>query len=177
MTQYGELTFRRPVSILFPFPAEGVRVMKVILQETLEGIGHLVDLSDGFARNYLLPRRKALEANSRNIKAFEHAKRVMAEKAKKERLEIEALAKKISAVSLTVIAQVGKDDKMFGSVTAKDIAEGLAEQGFTVDRRKIQLAQPIKELGTFTVPVKLPRDITASVTVHVVKKQEPEASA
>jgi large subunit ribosomal protein L9 len=180
MTQYGELTFRRPVSILFPFPAEGVRVMKVILQETLEGIGHLgdlIDVSDGFARNYLLPRRKALEANSRNIKAFEHAKRVMAEKAKKERLEIEALAKKISAVSLTVIAQVGKDDKMFGSVTAKDIAEGLAEQGFTVDRRKIQLAQPIKELGTFTVPVKLPRDITASVTVHVVKKQEPEASA
>ncbi len=154
--------------------------MKVILRETLEGIGHLGDLvevADGFARNYLLPRGKALEANSRNIKAFEHAKRVMAEKAKKERLELEALAKKISAVSLTITAQVGKDDKMFGSVTAKDIAEGLAEQGFTVDRRKIQLAQPIKELGTFTVPVKLPRDITASVTVHVVKKQEPETAA
>lgn len=154
--------------------------MKVILQETLEGVGHLgdlIDVSDGFARNFLLPRHKALEASSRNIKAVEHAKRVTAEKARKEKLEIEARAKQISAVSLTVTAQVGKDDKMFGSVTVKDIAEGLAEQGFTVDRRKIQLGQPIKELGTFTVPIKLPRDVTASVAVHVVKKQEAESPA
>jgi len=149
--------------------------MKVILQETVEGLGHvgdLLDVSDGFARNYLLPRRKALEASSRNVKAFEHVKRVSAEKARKEKLQIEAVAKKISAVSLTVTAQVGKDDKMFGSVTVKDIVEGLAEHGFEVDRRRIQLAQPIKELGTFTVPVKLHRDVTASVSVMVVKKQE-----
>ncbi len=152
--------------------------MKVILQETLEGVGHLGDVlevSDGFARNYLLPRKKASEANSRNIREFEHAKRVMAEKAKKERLEIEVHAQKLSSVSLTIYAQVGKDDKMFGSVTSKDITEGLAEQGFTVDRRKVQLPQPIKELGTFTVPVKLPREVTAAVTVRVVKKQEGEA--
>jgi len=149
--------------------------MKVILQETVEGLGHvgdLLDVSDGFARNYLLPRRKALEASSRNVKALEHAKRVTAEKARKEKLQVEAFAKKISAVSLTVTAQVGKDDKMFGSVTVKDIVEGLAEHGFEVDRRKVQLAQPIKELGTFTVPVKLHRDVTASVSVSVVKKQE-----
>ncbi len=149
--------------------------MKVILQETVEGLGHvgdLLDVSDGFARNYLLPRRKALEASSRNVKALEHVKRVSAEKARKEKLQIEAVAKKISAVSLTVTAQVGKDDKMFGSVTVKDIVEGLAEHGFEVDRRRIQLAQPIKELGTFTVPVKLHRDVTASVSVMVVKKQE-----
>ncbi len=154
--------------------------MKVILQETLEGVGNLgdlIDVSDGFARNFLLPRRKALEASNRNIKEVEHAKRATAEKARKEKLEIEAQAKKISAVSLTITAQVGKDDKMFGSVTVKDIAEGLAGQGFTVDRRKIQLGQPIKELGTFTVPVKMPRDVTASVAVHVVKKQEAEAPA
>jgi large subunit ribosomal protein L9 len=152
--------------------------MKVILQETLEGVGNLGDLLDvspGFARNYLLPRKKAVEASSRNIKEVEHAKRVTAEKAKKERLEIEAFAKKVATVSLTIPAQVGKDDKMFGSVTAKDIAEGLAEQGYTVDRRKIQLAQPIKELGTFAIAVKLPRDVSASISVHVVKKQEPEA--
>ena len=152
--------------------------MKVILQETLEGVGHLGDLinvADGFARNFLLPRRKAIEANSRSIKAFEHAKRVVAEKAKKEKLEIETHAKKVSAVTLTIEAQVGKDDKMFGSVTAKDIAEGLATQGFTVDRRKIQLAQPIKELGTVPVPIKMPREVTATVTVRVVKKQEPES--
>ena len=154
--------------------------MKVILQETMEGVGHLGDLvnvSDGYARNFLLPRNKAVEANSRNIKAFEHAKRVAAERAKKEKLEIEAQAKKVSAVAITVNVQVGKDDKMFGSVTAKDIAEGLAEQGLTVDRRKIQLAQPIKELGTFTVPIKLPRDVTAAVTVRVLKKQESETAS
>ena len=153
--------------------------MKVILQETLDGVGHLGDLinvADGFARNYLLPRGKAVEANSRSIKAFEHAKRVTAEKAKKEKLEIESHAKKLSAVSLTIEAQAGKDDKMFGSVTSKDIAEGLAVQGFTVDRRKIQLAHPIKELGTVTVPIKMPRDVMATVTVNVVKKQEPETA-
>jgi large subunit ribosomal protein L9 len=151
--------------------------MKVILQETLEGVGHLGDLinvKDGFARNYLIPRRKAVEADSRSIKAFEHVKRVAAEKAKKEKLEIEAHAKKVSAVSLTIEMQAGKDDKLFGSVTAKDIAEGLAAQGVTVDRRKIQLAHPIKELGTVAVPIKMPRDVMATVKVHVVKKQEAE---
>lgn len=153
--------------------------MKVILKENVEGVGHLgdlLDVSDGFARNYLLPRQKALEASTRNVKALEHAKRVLSEKAKKEKLEIEDLAKKMSAVSLTITAQVGKDDKLFGSVTVKDIAEGLAEQGYTVDRRKIQLAQPIKELGTVAVAVKLHREVTATVAVHVVKKQEPEAA-
>ena len=154
--------------------------MKVILQETMEGVGHLgdlIDVKDGFARNFLLPRRKAVMANDRNIKAFEHAKRVAGEKAKKEKLEIEAHAKKMSAVTLTIQAQVGKDDKMFGSVTVKDIADGLAEQGYQVDRRKIQLAHPIKEVGTFTVPVKLPRDVHAAITVRVIKKQEAETAA
>ena len=148
--------------------------MKVILQETLEGVGHLgdlLDVSDGFARNYLLPRGKALEANTRNVKAIEHAKRLTAAKAKKEKLGFEAFAKQISAVSLTITVKVGKDDKMFGSVTSKDLAEGLAEQGVTVDRRKILLDQPIKELGTVSVPVKLHRDVTATVAVHVIKKE------
>lgn len=153
--------------------------MKVILQETMEGVGHLgdlLDVKDGYARNFLLPRKKAVLADSRSIKAFEHIKRVAAERAKKEKVEIETHAKSISAVSLTMETKVGKDDKMFGSVTVKDIAEGLAEKGFVVDRRKIQLEQPIKELGTFTVPIKLPRDVTATVIIHVVKKQEAEAA-
>lgn len=153
--------------------------MKVILQETMEGVGHLgdlLDVKDGYARNFLIPRKKAVLADSRSIKAFEHIKRVAAERAKKEKVEIETHAKSISAVSLTVETKVGKDDKMFGSVTVKDIAEGLAEKGFVVDRRKIQLEQPIKELGTFTVPIKLPRDVTATVVIHVVKKQEAEAA-
>ena len=153
--------------------------MKVILQENVEGVGHLGDLLDvsaGYARNYLLPRKKALEANPRNVKALEHAKRVMAERAKKEKLEIENQAKKLSALTVTVIAKVGKDDKLFGSVTAKDIADDLAAQGHTVDRRKIQLAQPIKELGTHAVPIKLHREVTATVSVVVVQKQEAEAA-
>lgn len=149
--------------------------MKVILQETVEGVGHLgdlLDVSDGYARNFLLPRRKALEANTRNIKALEHVKRITAEKAKKERLEYEELATRVSAVSVTITAKVGKDDKMFGSVTSKDVAEGLAEQGHRIDRRKIVLDHPIKELGTFRVPVKLYKDVLASVAVHVVKKEK-----
>ena len=152
--------------------------MKVILQENVEGVGHLgdiLDVSDGFARNFLLPRRKAMEANPRNVKALEHAKRVMAEKAKKEKLGVEEFAKKVSAIPLTIPMQVGKDNKLFGSVTAKDLEDALATEGVTVDRRKIQLGQPIKELGTFTVPIKLHREVTASVSVHVVAKQEAEA--
>ena len=153
--------------------------MKVILQETMEGVGHLGDLIDvknGYARNFLLPRKKAVLADSRSIKAFEHIKRVAGERAKKEKSEIEAHAKSISAVAITIQAQVGKDDKMFGAVTAKDIAEALAQKGFTVDRRKIQLDQPIKDLGTITVPIKLPRDVTATVAIHVVRKHEAEAA-
>jgi large subunit ribosomal protein L9 len=161
--------------MIFAFPHGGVR-MKVILQENIEGVGHLgdlLDVSDGFARNYLLPRGKALDANPRNVKAFEHTKRLMAEKVKKDKLELDGYAKKISSVTLTIPAQVGKDDKLFGSVTAKDIAEGLSAHGLSIDRRKIQLAQPIKELGTHTVPVKLHRDVTANVSVAVVRKQGP----
>ncbi len=149
--------------------------MKVILKENVEGlgdIGDLLDVSDGFARNYLLPRQKALEASTRNVKTLGHSKRVVAEKARKERVEVEAFAKKLSTASLSFTVQVGKEDKLFGSVTAKDIEEELGAKGFPVDRRKIQLDQPIKELGTCTVPIKLHRDVTASVTVTVVKKQE-----
>lgn len=149
--------------------------MKVILKENVEGlgdIGDLLDVSDGFARNYLLPRQKALEASTRNVKTLEHSKRVVAGRARKERLGLEAFAKKLSTASLSFTVQVGKEDKLFGSVTAKDIEEELGAKGFPVDRRKIQLDQPIKELGTCTVPIKLHRDVTASVTVTVVKKQE-----
>jgi len=154
--------------------------MKVILKEHIEGVGHLGDVmevSDGFARNFLLPRKKALEANSRNVKAFEHATRVIVEKAKKEKIELEAHARTISAVSLTITMKAGKDGKLFGSVTSKDIEEGLAEKGVTIDRKKIQLAQPIKALGTVVVPIKLHRDVTATVSIEVMKKQEEETAA
>jgi large subunit ribosomal protein L9 len=153
--------------------------MKVLLKEHVEGVGHLGDVlevSDGFARNFLLPRKKAIEASERSVREFEHFKRVMAEKARKEKIELEAHAKKISAVSLTFTMQAGKDGKLFGSVTSKDIEEGLAEKGFTIDRKKIHLAHPIKALGTVEVPVKLHRDVTATVSVEVVKKQDEETA-
>jgi large subunit ribosomal protein L9 len=153
--------------------------MKVLLKEHIEGVGHLGDVlevADGFARNYLLPRKKAIEANERNVREFEHHKRIMAEKARKEKLELEAYAKKLSAVSLSFTMQAGKDGKLFGSVTSKDIEEGLAGKGFAIDRKKIQLAQPIKVLGTVAVPIKLHRDVTATVSVEVLKKQEEAAT-
>ena len=153
--------------------------MKVILREDVDGVGNIGDVLEvarGFARNYLIPRNKAVEATSRSLKTIEHAKRVIGEKARKEKASIEEYGKQVSATAVTISVNVGKDDKMFGSVTVKDIAERLAEQGFTVDRRKIQLDHPIKELGTFTVPIKLPRDVTATVMVHVVKKQEAETA-
>ena len=154
--------------------------MKVLLKEHIEGVGHLGDVlevSDGFARNFLLPRKKAIEASERSVREFEHYKRIMAEKARKEKIELEEHAKKISSVSLTFTMQAGKDGKLFGSVTSKDIEEGLAEKGFTIDRKKIHLAHPIKVLGTVEVPVKLHRDVTATVSVEVVKKQDEEAAA
>ena len=154
--------------------------MKVILQQTMEGVGHLgdiLDVSDGYARNFLLPRGKAMVASDKNVKSLEHLKRVTGEKAKKEKLEVESYAKTLTTAPVTIVVQVGKDNKLFGSVTSKDLEEALAAQGHSVDRRKIQLGQPIKELGTFTVPVKLHRDITASLSVHVVAKQEPAAAA
>lgn len=153
--------------------------MKVLLKEHIEGVGHLGDVlevSDGFARNFLLPRKKAIEASERNVSEFEHHRRIVAEKARKEKIELEAHAKSISAVSLTFTMQAGKDGKLFGSVTSKDIEEGLAGKGFAIDRKKIQLPQPIKALGTTAVAIKLHRDVTATVSVEVARKQGEEAA-
>jgi large subunit ribosomal protein L9 len=150
--------------------------MKVILREDVDGVGNIGDLLEvapGYARNYLLPRNKAVEATSRNLKTIEHAKRVIGEKAKKEKALVEEYAKKVSAVALTIPVRVGKDDKLFGSVTTKDIGEALAAQGIDLDKRKIHLDHPIKELGTFTVPIKLHSQVTAMVQVTVAKAETP----
>src|SRR6266568_4423381 len=141
--------------------------MKVILREDVQGVGNIGDILDvasGYARNYLFPRNKAVEATGRSLKTVEHAKRVIAEKARKEKASLEEFAKKISAVAVTIPVQVGKDDKLFGSVTAKDIAEAMAAQG-------IEVGHPIKELGTVSVPVKLHSQVTTTVRVTVVKSE------
>ena len=147
--------------------------MKVILQENVDNLGYvgdILDVANGYARNYLLPQKKALEANMRNVKALEHAKRVTGHKAKEVEQGLKGEAEKLSGVSLTFPVQTGKDDKLFGSITSKDIEEGLMAEGFEVDRRKIQLPQPLKELGASTVDIKLFRDITAQITVTLVKR-------
>ena len=147
--------------------------MKVILREDVQGVGNIGDILEvapGYARNFLFPRNKAVEATGRSLKAIEHAKRVVGEKARKEKAVLEEVAKKVSAIAVTIPVQVGKDDKLFGAVTAKDIAEALVAQGVEVDKRKIELGHPIKELGTVSVPIKLHSQVTATVNVTVVKR-------
>lgn len=154
--------------------------MKVILREDVQGVGNIGDVLEvarGYARNYLLPRNKAVEATGRNLKSVEHAKRVITDKARKEKGEIEEYAKKVSATAVTITAQVGRDDKLFGSVTTKDIAEALAAKGIEVDKRKIHLDHPIKELGTTSVSVKLHSQVTATVSVTVAKAEAPAEAA
>ncbi|GJL68706.1 MAG: 50S ribosomal protein L9 [Nitrospirales bacterium] len=151
--------------------------MKVILQENVEGLGYLGDVltvAKGYARNYLLPRKKAVLAEERQVKLLQHVKRQIDQKAKKELESLGESGKNLSKISLTFEVQTGKDDKLFGSVTSKDVAERLAAQGVEVDRRKIHLPQPLKELGTFSVAVKLHRDVVPKINVTLVKKDAEE---
>ena len=149
--------------------------MKVILQEniaSLGDVGDVLDVADGYARNFLLPRKKALEANPRNVKALEHIKRITAHKAKQLEQDIRTVADTLSGVSIAFPVQTGKDDKLFGAITARDIEARLVADGFDVNRRNIHLAQPLKELGTFPISIKLHQGITANVSVSLVKHGE-----
>jgi large subunit ribosomal protein L9 len=152
--------------------------MKVILREDVEDVGNIGDVLEvapGFARNYLIPGNKAVEATTRSLKAIEHAKRVIGEKAKKEKAALEEYGKKVSATSITIPVNVGKDDKLFGSVTTKDIADLLLAQGIDIDKRKIQLPHAIRELGTTKVSIKLNSQVTTEINVTVVRAQVPDA--
>ncbi len=153
--------------------------MKVILQEDVKSLGKMGDVvntSDGYARNYLIPKKLAVEANVKNVKSLEHEKKKLDDKAKKIRTEAQGLAGKLSAVSLTLRAKAGEEEKLFGSITNKDIAEALKEQGIDVDRKKILLDEPIKRLGSYTVGVKVHPDVTAQVNVSVVPETEGEGT-
>jgi large subunit ribosomal protein L9 len=146
--------------------------VKVILRTDVEKVGRAGDLLEvkrGFARNFLFPRQLAAEATVHNVRALEHQKRVIADRLRKELKELEAFAQKINGVSVTIPVQVGEEGKLFGSVTNRDIAEALAREGIELDKRKIQLEDPIKEEGLFTVPVSLHREVTAHLKVNVVK--------
>jgi large subunit ribosomal protein L9 len=145
--------------------------MKVFLKEDVKNlgrIGEVVTVSDGYARNFLLPKKMAVEANTKNIKEFEHHKRVLQERAAKISADLKTQAEKLSAVSLTIKAKAGEEEKLFGSVTNMDIAEALKEAGYDVDKKKIVLDEPIKRLGEYTVEVKIDAEISAQVKVNVV---------
>lgn len=148
--------------------------MKVILQENLENLGHIGDIvkvAPGYARNYLLPKGFALLANEKNTKAMEHAKRQLEYKKNKVLEQAKAIAAKIEGITLTLLHQAGEEGKLFGSVTNMELAEQLKVQGVEIDRKKIALADPIKQLGEYTVTVKVHPEVTADLKV-VVNKPE-----
>ncbi len=152
--------------------------MKVILKEDVKDLGEMgsiVEVKIGYGRNYLLPRNLAVEANPKNLRQFEHEKKNILVKAKKVRQSMQDVADQISKISLTIEAQAGEEDKLFGSVTAKDIAEAIAQQGVEIDKRKVILEEPIKRLGSYEVTVKVHKDVTASVKVEVKKSGTEEA--
>ena len=144
--------------------------MKVILKDDVKNVGNMgqiVNVSDGYARNYLVPRGLAVEASSKNIKSVEHEKRIIQEKAKKIKKSAEELSESISKLTLVIKAHAGEEGKLFGSVTTMDIAELLKNEGFEIDKKKISIEEPIKRLGTHTVNVKIHPEIIANVTVQV----------
>ena len=147
--------------------------MQIILQEDVEKLGNRgeeVEVAEGYARNYLLPRKLAMEANAGNLKRLERMRTTFAKREATERGDAEKLAESLNGVSISLTRKAGESDQLFGSVNAADIAEALAAQGFTVDKRKIQLTDPIKLIGEYQVPVKLHRDIVANVKLNVTKE-------
>jgi len=152
--------------------------MKVILKEDVKNLGimgSVVDVANGYGRNFLIPRNLAVEANPNNLNQIKHEKNIIDIKSKKIIRSAEDLAKQISGITLSIEAQSGEEDKLFGSVTSKDIAEALSKQGVEIDKRKINLEEPIKRLGTYTVSVKIHHDVSANVTVEVKKAISAEA--
>ncbi len=150
--------------------------MKVILKEDVQNlgiIGTVVDVANGYGRNYLIPHKLAVEANPKNINEFEHQKKIILAKAEKIKVAAGDVADKISALSIVIEAKAGEEDKLFGSVTTKDIADEAAKQGIEIDKRKIILKEPIKSLGTHDVSVKVHQDVTATLKVEV----KPEGPA
>jgi large subunit ribosomal protein L9 len=148
--------------------------MQIILQEDVEKLGNrgeLVDVAPGYARNFLLPRKLALEATPGNMKRLERMRATFAKKEATEKADAQKLAEMLAGVSLAFTRKAGENDQLFGSVTAGDISEALAAQGYTIDKRKIVLADPIKIIGDYDIPVKLHREVTTTVKL-AVKKEE-----
>ncbi|HEY8341856.1 MAG TPA: 50S ribosomal protein L9 [Calditerricola sp.] len=147
--------------------------MKVIFLKDVKGQGkkgEVKNVSDGYARNYLIPRGLAVEATESNLKTLEAQKRSEAKRKAQELAEAKALAEKLEKTTVTIAAKAGEGGRLFGAVTSKQIAEALAKQNLAVDKKKILLDEPIRALGTWRVPVKLHPDVTAHLVVTVVEE-------
>ena len=147
--------------------------MKVILKEDIPKLGRMgqtVEVARGYGRNYLLPQGKAIVATSKNVKALEHERMLIQRKADLARKEAEGLAGKIKGMTLTLTRKVVEEDKLYGSVSVSDIAQALEEAGVEIERKLIKLDEPIKSLGEFKVAIKAHHDVTAELTVQVVKE-------
>jgi large subunit ribosomal protein L9 len=151
--------------------------MEVILKEDVIKLGHrgdVVKVADGYGRNYLLPGKLAIEATAANKAVIDQMKASAVRKTAKEKVEAEQLSTQLDALELVFERKVGEHDHLFGSVTSGDIAHALEAKGFTIDRRKISLEDPLKTIGEYHVPVKLHREVTSHVKV-TVKCDQPEA--
>ncbi len=145
--------------------------MKVILKEDVKNLGaagSIVNVADGYARNFLIPRNLAVEASSRNIKALEQERKKIEDAARKAKESAQELSNRLSSLTVQIMAKAGEEGKLFGSITNADISEALKREGFDVDRKRIMLEEPIKRLGTYTVNVKVYQDIIVPVNINVV---------
>lgn len=149
--------------------------MEVILREDIEKLGtrgQLVKVAAGYARNYLLPRRLAVAASDSNRKIVEQERQAHLRREAKETADASDLAKMMSTVNITIAQKAGDNDQLFGSVTSRDIGEALEKQGYTIDRRKILLADPIRQLGEHKVTIRLHREVSVEIPVTIVKEEE-----
>ena len=148
--------------------------MEIILKEDVDHLGSrgdMVKVADGYARNYLLPQKKAVLATESNRKIIEQEREAHLRRDAKLKVEFEGQAKLIEGTVITILQRVGENDQLFGSVTAQNIADQLELKGFTIERRKIQLDEPIRTLGEHQVAIRLHRDVTAHITVNVNKEE------
>ena len=147
--------------------------MEVILKKSVEGLGapgDVLNVADGYARNYLLPMQLAVHATERNRRYLEHQKRVINQEESKNREHAREIAAQISGVTCTLKRRAGENDRLFGSVTSMDVAEAVRAEGFELERRFFELAEPIRELGVFMVPVKLHTDVVVELRVVVERE-------
>ena len=147
--------------------------MEVILREHVDHLGkrgEIVKVSDGYARNYLLPRKLALLATDGNKKHVERERKIMETRESEEKGQAEGIATRLSAIDIAIARRVGDTEQLYGSVTASDIADFLKAKGFEIDRRKLILPEPIKAVGEYNVPLKLHREVTVPLKVRVVKE-------